>query len=68
MGNIVNAAPATDVRRVMSGKDGALYDEDGNLIRYESTGDDGNVFTEEYSDFVYFVKAKVEVIKDPEPK
>ena len=42
------------------------YDEDGNLIRYESTGDDGNVFTEEYSDFVYFVKEKVEVIKEPD--
>lgn len=29
---IVNAAPAVDVRKVMSGKDGALYDENGTLL------------------------------------
>ncbi len=32
------------------------YDEDGNLIKYESTGDNKHSSTEEYSDFVYFVK------------
>ena len=30
--SIVNTAPTSDVRKVMSGKDGALYDEDGNLL------------------------------------
>lgn len=30
--SIVNTAPTADVRKVMSGKDGALYDEDGNLL------------------------------------
>lgn len=30
--SIVNTAPAIDVRKVMSGKDGALFDEDGNLL------------------------------------
>lgn len=29
---IVNTAPAVDVRKVMSGKDGGLYDEDGELL------------------------------------
>lgn len=29
---IVNSAPAADVRKVMSGKDGALYDENGKLL------------------------------------
>lgn len=29
---IVNSAPALDVRKVMSGKDGALYDENGKLL------------------------------------
>lgn len=28
----VNSAPAVDVRKVISGKDGALYDENGNLM------------------------------------
>lgn len=30
--SVVNNAPAVDVRKVMSGKDGALYDEEGNLL------------------------------------
>jgi len=30
--SILNNAPAIDVRKVMSGKDGALYDEEGNLL------------------------------------
>ncbi len=30
--SIVNSAPAVDVRKVMSGKDGALYDENGKLL------------------------------------
>jgi len=29
---ILNNAPAADIRKVMSGKDGALYDGDGNLL------------------------------------
>lgn len=29
---IVNSAPAVDVRKVMSGKDGGLYDGDGELL------------------------------------
>lgn len=29
---IVNSAPAADVRKVMSGKDGALFDGDGNML------------------------------------
>lgn len=29
---IVNSAPAVDVRKVMSGKDGALFDENGKLL------------------------------------
>lgn len=29
---MLNTAPALDVRKVMSGKDGALYDGDGNLL------------------------------------
>lgn len=36
------------------------YDEDGNLIRYNNK----NGSTEEYSDFVYFVKEKVEADKE----
>lgn len=30
--SIVNSSPTVDVRKVMSGKDGALYDEDGNML------------------------------------
>lgn len=30
--SIVNSAPAVDVRKVMSGKDGALYSEKGKLL------------------------------------
>ena len=29
---MINNAPTVDVRKVMSGKDGALYDDDGNLL------------------------------------
>ena len=29
---VLNSAPAVDVRKVMSGKDGALYDDEGNLL------------------------------------
>lgn len=32
MSDIINSAPQIDVRKVLSGKDGALYDEDGNLL------------------------------------
>ena len=32
MSDIINSSPAIDVRKVLSGKDGALYDEDGNLL------------------------------------
>ena len=30
--SILNTAPTVDVRKVMSGKDGALFDEDGNML------------------------------------
>ena len=30
--SILNAAPGVDVRKVMSGKDGALYDDEGTLL------------------------------------
>ena len=30
--SIVNTSPTVDVRKVMSGKDGALYDDDGNML------------------------------------
>lgn len=30
--SIVNAAPGVDVRKVMSGKDGALFDDEGTLL------------------------------------
>lgn len=29
---VLNTSPVTDVRKIMSGKDGALYDEDGTLL------------------------------------
>ena len=29
---VLNTAPITDVRKVMSGKDGGLFDGDGNLL------------------------------------
>lgn len=30
--SIVNTAPAVDVRKILSGKDGGLYDDDGELL------------------------------------
>lgn len=46
---IVNTAPAIDVRKVMSGKDGALYDEDGNmLVSVESFQSQVNITNQTY--------------------
>ena len=30
--SVVNTAPAVDVRKVMSGKDGAIFDDEGNML------------------------------------
>jgi len=44
MEKIVNNSPAVDVRKVMSGKDGCLYDGDGNmLVTMESFSAQANV-------------------------
>lgn len=46
---IVNTAPAIDVRKVMSGKDGALFDEDGNmLVSVESFQSQVNITNQTY--------------------
>lgn len=47
--SILNTAPAIDVRKVMSGKDGALYDEDGNmLVSVESFQSQVNITNQTY--------------------
>ncbi len=45
----LNNAPIVDVRKVMSGKDGALYDQDGNLMAsVESFNSQVNITNQPY--------------------
>ena len=30
--SVINTSPVADVRKVISGKDGGLYDDEGNLM------------------------------------
>ena len=47
---VLNSAPAVDVRKVMSGKDGALYDDEGNLLaQIESFQSQVNITNQTYS-------------------
>lgn len=47
--SVLNSSPAVDVRKVMSGKDGALYDEDGNmLVSVESFQSQVNITNQTY--------------------
>ena len=46
---VLNSAPAVDVRKVMSGKDGALYDDEGNLLaQIESFQSQVNITNQTY--------------------